>query len=145
MLNRWEPTKQRITLIYCIGIFAASWSLLLAGILSVDGHLEDAAITPWLIVAMITPAVGVLLPMGFSKAARENVCGRQIGVRSRLHPYCILVPTLVAFAAIAIFSWMGWGDLHGSRFQPLAVRCRADVGYWAGENKTGSCSLATSF
>ena len=65
--------KQWMTLIYCIGIFVASWSLQLTGIHSVDGHLEDAAITPWLVAAMFTPALGVLLLMAFSKVARENV------------------------------------------------------------------------
>jgi hypothetical protein len=54
-----------MTLIYCIGIFPASWSLQLAGIHSVHGHLEDAAITPWLVTAMFTPALGVLLLMAF--------------------------------------------------------------------------------
>jgi hypothetical protein len=41
-------TKQRMTFIYRIGIFAASRPLQLAGIHSVDGHLENAAITPGL-------------------------------------------------------------------------------------------------
>jgi hypothetical protein len=75
VFNQWESTmtKQRMTLIYCIGIFAASWSLQLAGIHSVHGHLDDASITPWLVTAMFTPALGVLMLMALSKAARENV------------------------------------------------------------------------
>jgi hypothetical protein len=107
-------------------------------------HLEDASITPWLVTAMFTPALGVLMLMAFSKAARENILWKINWRALAFAPFCILIPTLVAFAEIAIFSGKGWGGRHGSRFQPLAFKCRVDVGYWAGENKTGPCSLPTS-
>jgi hypothetical protein len=54
-----------MTIVYCIGIFVASWVLQLGGIRSVRGDLENGAITPWLIAAMITPALGVLVLMAF--------------------------------------------------------------------------------
>ena len=73
-----------MALIYCIGIFVASWSLQLAGIHSVHGHLEDASITPWLVTAMFTPALGVLMLMAFSKAARENVLWSQSNLATRV-------------------------------------------------------------
>src|SRR5271166_5950906 len=83
--------KERMALIYCIGIFVASWSLQLAGIHSVHGHLEDASITPWLVTAMFAP-------------------------------YCILIPTLVAFAEIAIFIWRGWGRSASFAFSTAGVQ-----------------------
>jgi len=115
-------TKQHIALIYCIGIFAASWSLQLAGIHSVGGHLEDAAITPWLVAAMFTPALGILLLMAFSRAARANVLWKANWRTLAFAPYCILIPTLVAFAAIAIFSAMGWGRSAWFAFSTAGVQ-----------------------
>ena len=114
--------KQRMTLIYCIGIFVASWSLQLAGIHSVHGQLEDASITPWLVVAMFTPALGVLLLMAFSKAARENVLWKLNWRALAFAPYCILIPTLVAFAEIAIFNWRGWGRSAWFAFSTAGVQ-----------------------
>lgn len=66
-------TKQRMVFVYCIGIFVASWALQLAGIYSVRGNVENNAITPWLVVAMMTPALGVLILMALYKPAREGV------------------------------------------------------------------------
>ena len=114
--------KQRMTLIYCIGIFVASWSLQLAGIHSVHGHLEDASITPWLVTAMFTPALGVLMLMAFSKAARENVLWKVNWRALAFAPYCILIPTLVAFAEIAIFIWRGWGRSAWFAFSTAGVQ-----------------------
>jgi len=68
----WTVTKQHMTIVYCIGIFVASWVLQLGGIRAVRGDLENGAITPWLIVAMITPALGVLLLMAFYRPVREQ-------------------------------------------------------------------------
>ena len=82
----WALTELHITIVYCIGIFAASWVSQLAGIRAVRGDLGNGAITPWLIVAMITPALGVLLLMAFYWPVRGKSCGRRIGARSRLLP-----------------------------------------------------------
>ena len=114
--------KQRMTLIYCVGIFVASWSLQLAGIHSVHGHLEDASITPWLVTAMFTPALGVLMLMAFSKPARESVLWKVNWRALVFAPYCILIPTLVAFAEIAIFIWRGWGRSAWFAFSAAGVQ-----------------------
>ena len=34
-------------LVYCVGIFAASWALQIAGLYAVGGNVEKKAITPW--------------------------------------------------------------------------------------------------
>jgi membrane protease YdiL (CAAX protease family) len=111
-----------MTLIYCIGIFAASWSLQLAGIHSVHGHLEDASITPWLVTAMFTPALGVLMLMAFSKATREDVLWKINWRALAFAPLCILIPTLIAFAEIAIFTWRGWGRSAWFAFSTAGVQ-----------------------
>jgi len=124
VFNQWESTmtRQRMTLVYCIGIFAASWSLQLAGIHSVHGHLEDASIAPWLVTAMFTPALGVLMLMALSKAARENVLWRVNWRAFAFAPSCILIPTLVAFTEIAIFSGKGWGRSAWFAFSTAGVQ-----------------------
>jgi hypothetical protein len=66
-------TKRHIAIVYCISIFVASWVLQLAGIHAVRGDLENGGITPWLTVAMITPALGVLPLMAFCRPVREQV------------------------------------------------------------------------
>src|SRR5271165_6571799 len=79
-------TEQRMVCVYCIGIFAASWALQLAGIYSVHGNVDNNAIAPWLVAAMMTPALGVLILMAFSNRRARMCCGRLIGVRLRLRP-----------------------------------------------------------
>jgi membrane protease YdiL (CAAX protease family) len=96
--------------------------LQLGGIRAVRGDLENGAITPWLIVAMITPALGVLVLMAFYKTAREQVLWKTNWRTVKFAPYSILIPTLVAFGAIAIFSWMDWGRSAWFGFSPASVQ-----------------------
>lgn len=105
-------TKQRMVLVYCLGIFAASWALQLAGIYSVHSKVENNAITPWLVVAMMTPALGVLILKAFYKTAREDVSWKTNWRTLAFAPYSVLIPTLVAFGEIGIFAWVGFGDVR---------------------------------
>ena len=115
-------TKQRMVLAYCIGIFVASWALQLAGIYSVHGNVENNAITPWLVVAMMTPALGVLLLTALCKPARQDVLRRANWRTLAFAPYAVLIPTLVAFGEIAIFGWMGWGRSAWFQFSTAGVQ-----------------------
>src|SRR5271157_5374625 len=121
-------TKQRMVLVYCIGIFAASWALQLAGIHSVHGNVENNAIAPWLIVAMMTPALGVLILMAFFKPAREDVLWKANWRTLAFAPYAVVIPTLVAFGEIVIFGWMGWG--RSAWFQFSAAGVQVSGGRW---------------
>lgn len=114
-------TKQRMTVIYCIGIFVASWVLQIAGIYSVRGDVGNQAITPWLVSAMMTPALGVLILMALYKPGREDVLWKANWRTLAFAPYCILIPTLVAFGMIAVFSWMGWGRSAWFEFSSASV------------------------
>jgi hypothetical protein len=82
-----------MTIVYCIGIFVASWVLQLGGIRSVRGDLENGAITPWLIAAMITPALGVLVLMAFYTPGTP-LARRQSERQWRKHCDVWKVPTL---------------------------------------------------
>jgi len=115
-------TKQRMVLAYCIGIFVASWALQLAGIYSVHGNVENNAITPWLVVAMMTPALGVFLLTALYKPARQDVLWRANWRTLAFAPYAVLIPTLVAFGEIAIFGWMSWGRSAWFQFSTAGVQ-----------------------
>jgi len=124
----WALTELHITIVYCIGIFAASWVSQLAGIRAVRGDLGNGAITPWLIVAMITPALGVLLLMAFYRPVREQVLWKANWRAFTFAPHCVLIPTLVSFGMIVVFSWMGWGRSAWFEFSPAGVQVMA--GRW---------------
>src|SRR5215467_14725713 len=109
-------------LVYCVGIFAASWALQIAGLYTVGGNVENTAITPWLMAAMFTPALGVLLLMGFYKTFRKNVLWRPTWHSLVLAPYAIVIPTFVAFGIVAIFMSTGWGHSSFFEFSPTGVR-----------------------
>jgi hypothetical protein len=70
---------RHLLLAYCVGIFAASWALQIAGLYAVGGKVENTAITPWLMAAMFTPALGVLLLMGFVRQFARMCCGDRPG------------------------------------------------------------------
>jgi len=140
-------TRQHTTIIYCIGIFVASWVLQLSGIRAVRGDLENGAITPWLVVAMFTPALGVLLLMAFYKPVREQVLWKANWRAFTFAPYCVLIPTFVSFGMIAIFSWMGWGRSAWFEFSHAGVKVLA--GRWLLGQGTQSwplflCNIATT-
>jgi membrane protease YdiL (CAAX protease family) len=109
-------------LVYCIGIFTASWALQIAGLYAVGGKVENTAITPWLMAAMFTPALGVLLLMGFCKTIRKDVLWRPTWRALAVAPYAVFIPTLVAFGIVAIFMSTGWGHSSFFEFSPYGVQ-----------------------
>jgi len=130
-----------------LGIFVASWVSQLAGIHAVRGDLENGAITAWLIVAMMTPAIGVLLLMAFCRPVREQVLWKANWRSFAFAPYCVLIPTLVSFGMIAVFIWMGWGRSAWFEFSPSGVQVLA--GRWLlGRGTQGwplfLCNIATT-
>ena len=113
---------KRPILAYCVGVFGVSWALQIAGLYTVGGNVENTAITPWLMAAMFTPALGVLLLMGFCKTIRKDVLWRPTWRSLVLAPYAIFIPTLVAFGIVAIFMSTGWGHSSFFEFSPNGVR-----------------------
>jgi len=109
-------------LVYCVGIFAASWTLQIAGLCAVGGKVDNPAITPWLAAAMFTPALGVLMLMGFYKALRKDVLWRPTWRTLAVAPYAVFIPTLVAFGIVATFVLTGWGHSSFFAFSPNGVR-----------------------
>ena len=109
-------------LVYCVGIFAASWTLQIAGLYAVGGNVENTAITPWLMAAMFTPALGVLMLMGFCKAVRKDVLWRPTWRTLAVAPYAVFIPTLVAFGIVATFVLTGWGRSSFFAFSSNGVR-----------------------
>jgi membrane protease YdiL (CAAX protease family) len=112
----------RPLLAYCVGIFVASWALQIAGLYAVGGNVENTAITPWLMAAMFTPALGVLLLMAFCKTIRKDVLWRSTWRALAVAAYAVFIPTLVAFGIVAIFMSTGWGHSSFFEFSPSGVR-----------------------
>lgn len=112
----------RPLLAYCVGIFVASWALQIAGLYAVGGNVENTAITPWLMAAMFTPALGVLLLMAFCKTIRKDVLWRSTWRALAVAAYAVFTPTLVAFGIVAIFMSTGWGHSSFFEFSPSGVR-----------------------
>lgn len=108
-------------LVYCVGIFAASWALQIAGLYAVGGNVENKGITPWLMAAMFTPALGVLLLMGFCKTIRKGVLWKPTWRALAVAPYAVFIPTLVTFGIVAIFMSTGWGHSSFFDFSPNGV------------------------
>jgi membrane protease YdiL (CAAX protease family) len=108
-------------LVYCVGIFAASWTLQIAGLYAVGGNVENTAINPWLAAAMFTPALGVLVLMGFCKAVRKDVLWKPTWRALAVAPYAVFIPTLVAFGIVATFVLTGWGHSSFFAFSPNGV------------------------
>ena len=113
---------RRALLAYCVGIFAASWALQIAGLYAVGCNVENTAITPWLMAAMFTPALGVLLLMGFCKTIRKDVLWRPTWRALAVAPYAVFIPTLVAFGIVTIFMSTGWGHSSFFEFSPNGVQ-----------------------
>jgi membrane protease YdiL (CAAX protease family) len=98
------------------------------GIYRVAGNVDSPAITPFLIAAMFRPALGVLALMWVSKPVRAEVLWR-VNLRVfTVTPYAVLIPTLVAFSVIAIFSTMNWG--HSSFFSFSSGGVHVQSGRW---------------
>jgi len=60
--------------------------------------------------------------MAFYKPAREDVLWRANWRMLAFAPYAVLIPTLVAFCEIVIFSWMGWGRSAWFQFSTAGVQ-----------------------
>jgi membrane protease YdiL (CAAX protease family) len=128
-IHKQSPMINRhITFLYCVGNFAASWALQITGISLAGGDVKNPEITPWLVVAMMTPAIGVLILMAFCKPVRKDVLWKASWRTLAYAPYCVLIPTLVAFGQIAIFRWMGWGESTWFAFSSTSVQVSA--GRW---------------
>jgi membrane protease YdiL (CAAX protease family) len=100
--------NRRLIVKFCVLVYALSWAIQI-GVLIAYGNPEDPRAVPWLVVTMLTPALVTLGLAIFSREARGLIQWRP---RWSLLPVAVigfLVPTLIAFATVAIIAVGGWG------------------------------------
>jgi len=102
--------RPRVIALYCLIVLAISWSLQLAAIRLTGGDLEADGAMPWLLAAMAVPG---LTALAFVILHRPDRLGLLWKPTWRMLPMILLgiaVPTLVAFAVLAVVQAMGWGQ-----------------------------------
>lgn len=100
--------SDRALILFCVLLFALSWSLQYVA-LAVAGNPESPAAAPWLVGVMFTPALVTLASCWFNRSARAALLWRPTWRMLPLLVLAVLVPTLIAFGTVAIVEFAGWG------------------------------------
>lgn len=98
--------SRKALVLYCALVLGLSWAIQLVG-MSVQGDLSKPPAAPYLAATMWTPT---LVALGFlvrHRPSRQGVPWRP-GNPMPLLP-AVLVPTLIAFACVALVMALGWG------------------------------------
>jgi membrane protease YdiL (CAAX protease family) len=98
----------RAIVLYCVLVYALGWTFQLAAI-ELAGNLDSAAALPWLGAAMFTPGLVALGFAVFHAPARKGLLFRPTWRMVPLMLPAFLIPTLIAFAGVAICEILGWG------------------------------------
>lgn len=99
----------RAVVIYCLLALAASWGIQYGG-LAVLGAFDGPEAGPWLLATMWSPTVVALGFIAFHPPARRGVLWKPTLPALPLALAAVAVPTLTAFALVAVFEALGWGD-----------------------------------
>lgn len=103
---------------YCGWTLGLSWAVQLAGLAAVrDPSSPDAA--PWHIAAMLVPGLVALAFLALHPPARRGM--RWGPGKLWMLPVAVLIPTLVAFACVALVMLLGWGAPGWFAFSPDGV------------------------
>jgi membrane protease YdiL (CAAX protease family) len=100
--------SRRSLLTYLGLVFALGWCLQLGAIATV-GDPEKPAALPWLAGAMFAPALVTLAFVVFDRRLRGSVAWRPRWRMAPLLVVAFVVPTLIAFSAVAVVQIAGWG------------------------------------
>src|SRR5690242_514406 len=100
--------SNRAIILFCGIAFALSWSIQLA-VLAVFGSPENPAGRGWLVTTMFTPALVTLGFALFSRDARACIAWKPRWRMIPLSVVAFIVPTVVAFATVAIVTATGMG------------------------------------
>jgi len=112
--------SKRALILFCVLVYALSWSIQY-GVIATYGNPENPAARPWLLVVMFTPALVTLAFAFFSREARARIVWKP---RWRMIPLLIVgfaIPTLIAFATLAIVVATDIGKSGWFAFAPSGV------------------------
>ena len=101
--------ENKVIVWFCVAVYTASWALQIIA-LNLYGNLEDPAATPWLLGAMATPALGVVVLLLFHRPTRSVILWRPRLNLLFLVPISVALPILIAFGTVFVIILYGWGD-----------------------------------
>lgn len=102
--------RGRAIALYCLLTYALGWGLQLVAIRQSGGDLESDVATPWLIVTMFTPMLAAAVFLIFHRPARKGLLWKPTWRMIPMLVAGLLIPTLTAFAVLAVVTGMGWGE-----------------------------------
>lgn len=120
--------RKRVIALYCLLVYSLAWGFQAAGIAATGGDLEADAAAPWLIGAMFSPGLVALLFVILHKPAREGLAWKPTLPMIPMILVGVAVPTLIAFAVLAVIEMMGWGQSGWFHFSVAGVAI--DGGPW---------------
>ncbi|MFZ5669722.1 MAG: CPBP family intramembrane glutamic endopeptidase [Pseudomonadota bacterium] len=114
--------RGRAVVLYCLLTYAIAWAIQFAALRATGGNLESDAAAPWLATTMFVPGLVAALFLAFHKPARAGLLWRPTWRMIPMMVAGVAVPTLIAFAVLAVVQVMGWGRSDWFAFGADGVR-----------------------
>lgn len=114
--------RGRAIALYCLLTYALGWGLQLVAIRLSGGDLESETATPWLIATMFTPMLAAIVFLLVHKPARKGLLWKTTWRMIPMLAAAVLIPTLTAFAVLAVIQLAGWGQSGWFTFSGQGVR-----------------------
>ncbi len=102
--------RGRAIALYCLLAYAISWGIQFAALRVTDGNLESSAATPFLVATMFAPTAAAILFLVFHKPSRKGLLWKPTWAMWPMILAAVAVPTLTAFAVVAVVEALGWGQ-----------------------------------
>lgn len=113
--------RGRAIALYCLLAYAISWGIQFAALRVTDGNLESPAAMPFLAATMFAPTVAAILFLVFHKPSRKGLLWKPTWAMFPMILAAVAVPTLTAFAVVAVVQAMGWGQSGWFDFSAAGV------------------------
>jgi len=114
--------RGRAIALYCLLTYGIAWAMQFAALRATGGDLESDAAGPWLATTMFVPGLVTILFLVFHKPARAGLLWKPTWRMIPMLVAGVAVPTLIAFAVLAVVEVMGWGQSGWFGFGADGVR-----------------------
>lgn len=114
--------RGRAIILYCLLAYAISWGLQFAVLGLTGGHLESPSARPWLAATMFAPTLAAIPFLIFHSPARPGLLWKPTWRMFPMLATAVAIPTLTAFAVLALVQLMGWGQSGWFTFAADGVR-----------------------
>ena len=101
--------RGRAIALYCLLAYGIAWSLQFAALYVAGGNLESDGARPWLAATMFAPTVAAIPFLVFHRPARAGLLWKPTWRMLPMLAVAVTIPTLTAFAVLAVVQGMGWG------------------------------------